>query len=211
MTQTIEFGALVEIVRQRGATQRTITAIAGPPGAGKSTLAENLEAALNSSEPGSSAVMGMDGFHLDDGILVPRGWRPRKGAPHTFDFWGFKSMLERLKANERDEIAVPVFDRRIELARAAARMIPKTVRRLIVEGNYVLFDRAPWPELFPLYSTTIMATASRSVLRDRLVERWVGLGMVPQDITIKIEENDMINLDLIMNESAPAEFRVESF
>jgi pantothenate kinase len=211
MTQAIEFEALVQVVRQRGATGRSITAVAGPPGAGKSTLAEKLEAALSSAEPGSSAVLGMDGFHLDDGVLVPRGWRPRKGAPHTFDFWGFKSTLERLKANREDEIAVPVFDRRVELARAAGRMIPKTVRHLIVEGNYVLLGRAPWPELFPLYSTTVMATASRSVLRDRLVARWVALGMAPKDITIKIEENDMINLDLIMTESAPAEFELKSF
>ena len=139
----IEFDALVAEIRKRGAQGRSITALAGPPGAGKSTIADRLAEALNATEPQSAAVFPMDGYHFDDTLLVPRGWRPRKGAPHTFDVRGFRAMLERLRANTEPEIAVPVFDRAIEIARNAARLIPNTVRHLTVEGNYLLLNQDP--------------------------------------------------------------------
>ncbi|HMQ57962.1 MAG TPA: nucleoside triphosphate hydrolase, partial [Rhizobiaceae bacterium] len=175
MTQNISIETLADIVAQRGGTARTITAIAGPPAAGKSTLAEKLAASLNAQKPGSAAVLGMDGFHFDDMLLVPRGLRPVKGAPQTFDVAGFHHLLQRLRANQEAEIAVPVFDRSIEIARAGAAMVPQGVTRLVVEGNYLLLDRAPWSHLKPLFDTTVLLTVSESVLRDRLLARWSGL------------------------------------
>jgi pantothenate kinase len=82
----------------------------------------------------------MDGYHFDDAVLNERGMRARKGAPETFDVGGLGHMLRRLKLNDEDEVAVPVFDRAIEISRAAARLISKTVSTIIVEGNYLLLD-----------------------------------------------------------------------
>ena len=151
----IDVAGLKSIVKERGHGARSITAIAGPPGAGKSTLAEALAEALNAEEPGSAAVFPMDGYHYDDLVLVPRGLRSRKGAPDTFDISGFAHMLARLRENAEREIAVPVFDRSIEIARAGARMIPQTVRHLIVEGNYILLDNGDWRLLHRHYDTTV--------------------------------------------------------
>jgi pantothenate kinase len=78
--------------------ERILVAIAGPPGAGKSTLAEALAASLNRARPESAAVIPMDGFHYDDAILEQRGLRSRKGSPATFDVNGFRHLLGRLKA-----------------------------------------------------------------------------------------------------------------
>ncbi len=204
MTQNISIETLADIVAQRGGTARTITAIAGPPAAGKSTLAEKLAASLNAQKPGSAAVLGMDGFHFDDMLLVPRGLRPVKGAPQTFDVAGFHHLLQRLRANQEAEIAVPVFDRSIEIARAGAAMVPQGVTRLVVEGNYLLLDRAPWSHLKPLFDTTVLLTVSESVLRDRLLARWSGLPEA--EALAKIEQNDLPNGLLVLRESAPGEF-----
>ena len=200
-------GRLKSIVAERGKAGRSITAIAGPPGAGKSTLAEELADALNADDPGSAAVFPMDGYHYDDLVLVPRGLRPRKGAPNTFDISGFAHMLGRLRENKDREIAVPVFDRSIEIARAGARMIPQTVRHLIVEGNYILLDSGDWRLLHRHYDTTVLIDVPEEELRRRLSERWKDLD--PEAFAFKMEENDMPNGRLVRTGSIAPEFTVK--
>lgn len=200
----IAFADLVAVLRQRGRAGRSITAIAGPPGAGKSTLADRLAEALNRREAESAAVLPMDGYHYDDLILVPRGWRPRKGAPHTFDVAGFAQMLTRLRANAEPEVAVPVFDRAIEIARNGARIIPASVRHLITEGNYLLLAQPPWTALAPLFDTTVFLDVAMPELRRRLEARWQA--MTPEDRRRKLEENDLPNAELVLGCRRESEF-----
>ena len=206
MPRQLDLAGIVDVVRQRGQSTRSLTAVAGPPGAGKSTLAEALAAKLNEEAADSAAVLPMDGYHFDDRILVPRGLRPRKGSPETFDVAGFYHMLQRLKRNDEAEIAVPVFDRDLEIARAGARLIPRSVRHLIVEGNYLLLDRPGWSRLSSLFDITIMIVVPEAVLRQRLVARWQGYGLPPDEITAKVEANDLPNGRLVVSGSVQAEF-----
>lgn len=206
MATMLDLDGLVSVVNERGATRRSITAIAGAPASGKSTLAERLADGLNAAEPGSAAVLPMDGYHYDDWYLVPRGWRPRKGAPFTFDVAGFAHMLMRLRQNTEVEIAVPVFDRDLEIARAGARMIPSSVRHLIVEGNYLLLAAEPWSMLHALFDTTVMIAVPEAELRARLLARWERYGYAPAEALTKAEDNDLPNGRVVMTESVAAEF-----
>lgn len=171
--QEIELTELVDVLLARGAAGRHITAIAGPPGSGKSHIADALVNALNAREPDSAAVFPMDGYHFDDAVLETRGWRARKGAPHTFDVGGFAAMLERLRRNTEDEIAVPVFDRSIEISRNAARFIALSQRHVIVEGNYLLLDQVSWRDL--RFDTTVFLDVPMAELERRLLTRWSEL------------------------------------
>lgn len=196
------------IVSKGKAGKRVIAAVAGPPGAGKSTLAEKLMDALNAAEAGSAAVLPMDGYHYDDMLLVPRDLRPRKGAPETFDAAGFAHMLMRLRQNSEPEIAVPVFDRSIEIARAGARMIPQSVRYIIAEGNYLLLDEGRWRELHPHYDLTVMIDEPEEVLRARLEHRWQDLS--PEDRAWKLDGNDLPNGRRVLQGSIAPKFVIRS-
>ena len=188
-----------------GETRRAICAIEGAPGSGKSTLAERLVERLNQDTPGMAALLPMDGYHFDDLHLVPAGLRPRKGAPETFDVGGLRHMLMRLRANEEDAVAVPVFDRDIEIARAGARLIPSSVRLIVCEGNYLLLDRAPWNTLRPLFDLTVMIVVPEEELRRRLTRRWEGYRLTPEEIAWKLDGNDLPNGRAVMADSAPAD------
>ncbi len=172
---------------------RVIAAIAGAPGSGKSTLADKLAGKLNGRHPGLAAVLPMDGYHYDDLHLVPAGLRPRKGAPMTFDVGGLFHTLKRLRARDEDEVAVPVFDRKIEIARAGARLIPRDTPVIVVEGNWLLLKQAPWDRLRPLFDVTVMVEVPEHVLRARLRGRWERLGLTEPEIVAKLEENDLPN------------------
>ncbi|MGF7007839.1 nucleoside triphosphate hydrolase [Aminobacter sp. BE322] len=183
---------------------RFIVGIAGPPGSGKSTLATALHDVL---PEGAAAVVPMDGFHFDDVVLEQRGLRARKGAPETFDFAGFEVLLKRLRSAEPD-IAIPVFDRSIELSRAAAAVVGSDIKFILVEGNYLLLDEDPWRRLAPLFDFTIFVDTPREELERRLVERWREHGRSDADARNWIDTNDMPNIDRVLHARRRADLEI---
>ena len=191
---------LAHLIRARATGPgRFIAALAGPPGAGKSTLAAALVQALG---PGARAVP-MDGFHYDDAVLAARGLRSRKGAPETFDAAGFIHLMRRLHAE--DEVAIPIFDRAMELSRAAADVVTAADRLLVVEGNYLLLDESPWTDLAPLFDLTVWLDLPLAVLDRRLVDRWAHFGRDPVGARAWIDGNDMPNIHRVMRGSRQAD------
>lgn len=205
MTEEVTAEDVLERVAALPRGRRHVIGIAGAPGSGKSTAAEAMVAALNAAAPGRAAILPMDGYHYDDALLDARGLLPRKGAPETFDVGGFLHMAARLRANEEAEVAVPVFDRAIEIARAGARMIPREVELLLVEGNYLLLDRAPWDGLAELFDLTVFIDVPEAELARRLAQRWEGHGLDPATVRAKLEENDLPNGRLVRDLSRPAD------
>lgn len=199
---------LADLLEARAGAGRVIAAVAGAPGSGKSTLAEKLVGKLCGRRAGLAVVLPMDGYHYDDLYLVPAGLRARKGAPQTFDVGGLFHTLQRLRARDEAEVAVPVFDRQIEIARAGARLIGADVPVIVVEGNWLLLDQAPWDRLRPMFDVTVMVEVPEPVLRSRLRGRWERLGLTEAEIMTKLEENDLPNGRLVRDGSFPADFRM---
>lgn len=197
-------GIAATIFKRLAGRKRILVAIAGAPAAGKSTMSEKLARLL---PEGSAVVVPMDGFHFDDIVLEARGQRARKGAPETFDFAGFKVLLTRIRNNEPD-IAIPVFDRTIELSRAGASIISGDVKFILVEGNYLLLDEAPWSELAPLFDYSIYVDVPREELERRLMERWDEHGKTPEQARAWIASNDIPNIDRVISHRRPADMVV---
>jgi pantothenate kinase len=181
--------------------ERRIMAIAGPPASGKSTIASELHERLNDAAPGSCALLPMDGFHYDDEVLAARGWLSRKGAPHTFDVGGYAAALRRLRDNEEETIAVPRFDRSIEIARAGAILVERDVRLIVTEGNYLLLGDDPWPSVRRSFDHSALIVSDLETLEARNRQRWLDMDRDEGFITAKLELNDMPNVRLVMERS----------
>lgn len=76
--------------------RRKLLGLVGPPGAGKSTLAQLIAQSLGER----AQVVPTDGFHLAQAELE------RKGAPDTFDCAGYVALLRRLRAQQGSDAIV---------------------------------------------------------------------------------------------------------
>ena len=178
--------------------RRRLIALAGSPASGKSTLAEAVVAQLNAA--GARAVLvPMDGFHLDNRILEPRGLLARKGAPETFDATGFVKMVRAL--SEEEEVVFPLFDRSLDCAVAGAGVITPDHDTVVVEGNYLLLDRDPWRALAPLWDQTAFLSVPLIELKRRLVTRWLHYGLSQAAAEARAEGNDLANAKTVLDQS----------
>lgn len=184
---------------------RKLIAVAGPPGSGKSSVSAGLCLALQRAGR-SAAVVPMDGFHLDNGILIQRGLLDRKGAPATFDAAGFVHLVRRIAAQE--DVIYPVFDRDRDLAIAGAAHLPPDTEFVLFEGNYLLLRDAPWRDLAPLWSLSFAIDTPRNELARRLLQRWLDHGLPPDQATARRDSNDMPNAELVLTNSLPADLSI---
>ena len=210
MTRETNLSELTDRLLMLPVDRRSIVAIIGAPGSGKSTLADALVRGVNNANPNCAALLPMDGYHFDDILLTSLGQQARKGAPDTFDVDGLHHMLARLRENDADSVAIPVFDRTIEIARAGAALIQKTSNIIVVEGNYLLLELYPWKGLAPLFDVTVMIKTSPQTLRDRLMLRWKNMGIDPTEARRKVEKNDLPNGDFVMKNSRGTDFMIKT-
>ncbi|MET3853319.1 nucleoside triphosphate hydrolase [Rhizobium sp. OAE497] len=195
------------VLDRAGSAKRFLIAIAGPPGAGKSTMADNLANGLKARGE-TAAVLPMDGFHMDNAVLIERGLLARKGIPETFDVRGFLDIVRAVRPADQ-EVLVPVFDRSRELAIASARPISPHDRFIIIEGNYLLFTQGKWAELDGIFDFTIMLAPPIEVLEERLWERWRGYKLSEEEASAKVYGNDLPNGRLILENRRPSDVTLE--
>lgn len=153
---------------------RVLVGIAGAPGAGKSTVAEALVAALP-----DAALVPMDGYHLPQSRLRELGRRDRMGAPDTFDVPAFVALLRELRFSG-GVVRARGFDRDIEEPVPDAIAIPPEKRIIVVEGNYLLHESGGWGEVAPLLDETFALALDDAVRRERLVDRHIRFGKTPE-------------------------------
>ena len=180
---------------------RLLLGITGAPGAGKSTLAVALAAAYG------AVVVPMDGFHLADVELDRRGLRDRKGAPETFDAWGYAALLGRVRrpAHPDEVVMAPAFERDLEQPLAGAIAVPPDAGLVVTEGNYLLLATEPWPRVRAALDAVWHVVTDEALRRERLVARHVAFGKPPESARAWVERVDEPNAALVEAAAARAD------
>jgi pantothenate kinase len=212
---------------QKPTDHRIVVGIAGAPGAGKSTLAEQLVAALGAS----AVLLPVDGFHLPQARLVELGHRDRMGAPDTFDVAAFRATLIAIRrgfrppprspnsgANSHNSgggsplrgqtVVAPGFDRETEEPVPGAIRITPEYRCVVVEGNYLLLDSEGWERTAPLLDLSFYLDVDHDLRIQRLVARHERFGKSSADARAWALGPDEANARQIERTAPRADYRI---
>jgi pantothenate kinase len=188
---------------------RVLVGLAGAPGTGKSTVAAALVDRLRDAGT-RTALVPMDGFHLDQAELERLGRAHRKGAPDTFDVTGYVALLRRLRAATEPVTYAPRFDRHLEQSIGSAVAVDAATQVVVTEGNYLLLDAddlpspvgdddpvRAWSQVRGLLDRCWFVDTDDTVRVERLVARHVAHGRSPDAARAWVHGNDEVNAALV--------------
>ncbi len=176
------------LARQR----RVILGITGPPGAGKTRLAEHVVSTFD-----DTVHIPMDGFHLADVEMRRLGRLDRKGAIDTFDADGYCALLDRIRATPPHTVYAPAFDRDIEQPIAGSIAVPPETRLVVTEGNYLLDEDEPWPAISTRLDEVWFVDVPHPERHRRLVARHIEFGKSPEQAEAWVRDIDERNAERI--------------
>ena len=186
--------AILEALRARTPAP-WLVAIAGIPGAGKTTIAGEVAARF----PGA-VVIPMDGYHLPRAVLSADGLA-RRGAPDTFDPDALRADLARLRADGHG--VFPAFDHAVKDPKPGAVVVPPGAPLVIVEGLYLLLGAWRMTDLFDF---TVFLDCDLEVAQARIAARHLecGLAATPAEAHHRAHTNDRRNALSILEDGCRA-------
>jgi pantothenate kinase len=203
------------VARLESPTRRWMIALAGVPGAGKSTLAVQLAEEVNArTAPHTLVALGMDGFHLTKAELrqfpnVAEAFA-RRGAPWTFDTNALQQRLQALRAVAGGaDIPWPGFEHEVGDPVEGAYVVLGSTRLVIVEGLYLLHHADGWEAISQLFDERWYLDTPLKTAMERLVRRHMqAWGMSRDEAEHRIATNDRLNAVLVQGSARFADWRL---
>ncbi|XP_071719827.1 putative uridine kinase C227.14 isoform X2 [Rutidosis leptorrhynchoides] len=202
-----------------------IVGLAGPPGAGKTTIASEVAKRLNKMWPQKSCsfdsqvgppeiavVLPMDGFHLYrhqlDSMEDPKEAHARRGAPWTFNPDLFLKCLKTLR--EQGSVYAPSFDHGVGDPIEDDIFVNVQHKVVIVEGNYILLEEGTWKDISSMLDEKWFVDVDIDVAMERVLKRHISTGNTPDIAKQRIEYNDKPNAELVFKSKKNADLIIKS-
>lgn len=190
---------LHDLTRRRH--ERTLIALAGLPGAGKTMLAARIASEVNAQPGGPRMIgLGMDGFHLTRAELLRQHGEPgmtRRGAPWTFDPAALRERLDELR-DGRAAVGWPGFRHDIGDPEPDAQQVSPDTRVVLIEGLYLLLDDGPWREVSEAFDLRMYLDVPADEARRRLIARHMQAWNLDREAaTRRVERNDDLNAEIV--------------
>lgn len=210
-------------------------AIAGIPGAGKSTVGRLVAESLNliqsrntcTENDGTFAInVPMDGFHYSRAHLAtmpnPEEAIHRRGAAFTYDAEAYCDLVRILRRESASQslnsngsydhsfeetVFAPSFDHALKDPVPGDIAIRSHSKIIIFEGNYCALDRAPWSDAAKMMDELWFVSVGRDVAANRLIQRHVASGICPDEDTARhrVHSTDLLNADDVMANRLPVQ------
>lgn len=185
-----------------------LVGIAGPPGGGKSTTVERLRERIP-----NSVVVPMDGYHFAKEHLRtfpdPEAALARRGAHWTFDSEAFVAALEGLRQSGHGSF--PSFMHGVGDPVSDNIVVTAEHKVVLIEGNYLLLDIAPWDRIKGLLDFTYFIDCPLEVVEKRILKRHMEVnGNTAERALERVTVNDSPNAQLVLASKHRADAIIQS-